>query len=317
MLRSDCATRSPACWPTAAAASGCATAWWSRSPGRRMPASRPCSTGSRGARWRSCRRMPGTTRDVIEVHLDLDGYPVTLLDTAGIRESDDPVEQEGVRRARERARGGRSGAVGRSMQRPTAADNGSPASSECGRSGWCGTRSIWLMQIGVSSESRIGNELQFSLSVSALTRAWTDAAGRDLTRLRRSVLRRRPKPALVTRERHRHALEETVAALDRALAAAADGTRGARSPRSCALAATSARPADRPGRCRGRAGRDLPRFLHRKMTVSDHHRCDLTCDMFHVKHCHVKRQASFWHKRQLGVRLQGAAHSRSVLRMRS
>jgi len=45
----------------------------------------------------------GTTRDIIEVSLDLDGYPVTVIDTAGIRETDDPVEQEGVRRARARA----------------------------------------------------------------------------------------------------------------------------------------------------------------------------------------------------------------------
>jgi tRNA modification GTPase len=45
----------------------------------------------------------GTTRDIIEVQLDLDGYPVTVVDTAGIRETVDPVEQEGVRRARARA----------------------------------------------------------------------------------------------------------------------------------------------------------------------------------------------------------------------
>src|SRR5712675_1812251 len=45
----------------------------------------------------------GTTRDIIEVQLDLEGYPVTVIDTAGIRETDDPVEREGVRRARARA----------------------------------------------------------------------------------------------------------------------------------------------------------------------------------------------------------------------
>jgi tRNA modification GTPase len=47
--------------------------------------------------------LPGTTRDVLEVHLDLAGYPVTLLDTAGLREATDEIEAEGVRRARARA----------------------------------------------------------------------------------------------------------------------------------------------------------------------------------------------------------------------
>lgn len=45
----------------------------------------------------------GTTRDVIEVHLDLAGYPVTVADTAGLRETSDGVEAEGVRRALARA----------------------------------------------------------------------------------------------------------------------------------------------------------------------------------------------------------------------
>lgn len=43
--------------------------------------------------------VAGTTRDVIDVEMDLDGLPVTLSDTAGIRESGDVVEAEGVRRA--------------------------------------------------------------------------------------------------------------------------------------------------------------------------------------------------------------------------
>jgi len=47
--------------------------------------------------------IPGTTRDVIEVHLDLGGYPVILADTAGLRESADRIEGEGIRRALARA----------------------------------------------------------------------------------------------------------------------------------------------------------------------------------------------------------------------
>ncbi len=41
----------------------------------------------------------GTTRDIIEVHLNLGGWPVTLADTAGIREAGDSIEREGIRRA--------------------------------------------------------------------------------------------------------------------------------------------------------------------------------------------------------------------------
>lgn len=44
--------------------------------------------------------IPGTTRDLLKVDLVLDGLPVRLVDTAGLRDSTDPVEVEGVRRAR-------------------------------------------------------------------------------------------------------------------------------------------------------------------------------------------------------------------------
>jgi tRNA modification GTPase len=45
---------------------------------------------------------PGTTRDTLEVHLDLNGMAVVIIDTAGIRDTTDPVEQEGIRRALDR-----------------------------------------------------------------------------------------------------------------------------------------------------------------------------------------------------------------------
>lgn len=48
--------------------------------------------------------MPGTTRDIIEAHLEIGGLPVTALDTAGLRDTSDPVEGAGLERAQWRAR---------------------------------------------------------------------------------------------------------------------------------------------------------------------------------------------------------------------
>ncbi|MGQ0674977.1 MAG: tRNA uridine-5-carboxymethylaminomethyl(34) synthesis GTPase MnmE [Rhodospirillales bacterium] len=47
--------------------------------------------------------IAGTTRDVIDIDMDLDGYPVRIADTAGLRRATDAIEAEGVRRARKRA----------------------------------------------------------------------------------------------------------------------------------------------------------------------------------------------------------------------
>ena len=45
--------------------------------------------------------IPGTTRDILREHIQIDGLPVQIIDTAGLRESDDPIEQEGVKRAKD------------------------------------------------------------------------------------------------------------------------------------------------------------------------------------------------------------------------
>lgn len=47
--------------------------------------------------------VPGTTRDIVEVRMDLKGLAVTMLDTAGLRQTDDRIEQLGIGRARARA----------------------------------------------------------------------------------------------------------------------------------------------------------------------------------------------------------------------
>jgi tRNA modification GTPase len=160
----------------------------------------------------------GTTRDVIEVHLDLDGYPVTLLDTAGIRDSAEPVEQEGVRRARERA-----AAADLVLWVTDPSAGGLPANEYPEN---LANTDIWLVRNKIdladtSSCTHAANlsssEYKFILSISALTGVGMEALTAALSAHAKAYFAA-TESVVITRARHRYALEETMAALDRALA---------------------------------------------------------------------------------------------------
>jgi len=201
----------------------------------------------------------GTTRDVIEVHLDLGGLPVTLLDTAGIRDTDDPVEMEGVRRARERAAGAdlvlwvvdASAAGGPAdlarRDQGSSQGSGSPAVCSVQPPTWLILNKIDLIAIAGKNEHGIhkidSNELAKSfnkhlkslpknklttrneykfiktehvLSLSASTGEGFERFLGQLLGYAKNFMAG-AESALVTRERHRRVLEDTLAALQRAL----------------------------------------------------------------------------------------------------
>jgi tRNA modification GTPase len=157
----------------------------------------------------------GTTRDVIEVHLDLGGYPVTLLDTAGVRESDDPVEQEGVRRARARA---------------DAADLvlwvvDAAADEERNEGSLNERMKYWVIHnkidlIDSSPKQPVIRPRTFEIS--AILGTGTERLVAALADFARDSLGS-GEPALVTRERHRRALSEAGDALRRALSSSGSG----------------------------------------------------------------------------------------------
>jgi tRNA modification GTPase len=166
----------------------------------------------------------GTTRDVIEVHLDLGGYPVTLLDTAGIRESDELVEQEGIRRASERAAAAdlvfwvvdMSAIGGAVVERPA------------NLAGSC----VWLVKnksdLAINKGQRLPvdygrNEFEFMTALSAQSGLGIDELVRELTIFAEEFFGA-TEAILVTRARHRRSLNETVSYLDRALAQSATGS---------------------------------------------------------------------------------------------
>ena len=189
----------------------------------------------------------GTTRDILEVHLDLDGYPVTLLDTAGIRDSAEPVELEGVRRARERAASAdlvlwvtdlSAGPLSEEVP-PTAKD--SPV--------WLIKNKIDLVEdrrATATEERRTKSEYEFTFSVSAARGEGVDVLVSALSRFAGDCLAG-AEASLVTRARHRRALEETVAAIDCALAESAT-----KDPREELIAEELRRAATSLGRLTGR-----------------------------------------------------------------
>jgi tRNA modification GTPase len=162
----------------------------------------------------------GTTRDVIEVHLDLGGYPVTLLDTAGVRETDDPVEREGVNRARTRVAGADLVLWVVDAEANAADLSGVPdgrwvVHNKIDKMNNCSLMNSASAKYESKNEMRIRNHFISATEgtgVDSLLEALTSAAAGHLG----------AEPALITRARHRQALEATAEALSRALPQGAD-----------------------------------------------------------------------------------------------
>jgi tRNA modification GTPase len=139
--------------------------------------------------------IAGTTRDIIETRLDLDGLPVVLLDTAGLHESGDHVEREGMRRAQQR--------VEEADLRILVLDR---------------DHAVWTSELSadlvVSSKSDLGWHTESALPVSVLT-------GAGLPELRAEIGNRLAKIAsiagVVVNERHRHGVASAANAMSAAL----------------------------------------------------------------------------------------------------
>jgi tRNA modification GTPase len=141
--------------------------------------------------------QPGTTRDMIEVRLDLAGFPVILIDTAGLRESADPVEIEGVRRATALAEKADLVLRLRAIDSPPNRNGSEP------------------QDLLIATKSDLtGSVSSGELAISVRNNSGLDAL-LQMIAARLGTLAN-PEPALLTRERQRVAVMEAVAALERA-----------------------------------------------------------------------------------------------------
>ncbi len=150
--------------------------------------------------------IPGTTRDSIEVHLDLAGIPLVLVDTAGLRDSADPVEMEGMRRARARISAADL-TLWLFAEAGTAPDD---ASQEAGTA----AMPVWRIQTQMDRGQAANADARHRLS--AVSGEGLGALLADLEAF--AAERIGGEPAVVVHERHRIIFTEALAALDLAIA---------------------------------------------------------------------------------------------------
>lgn len=147
---------------------------------------------------------PGTTRDVIGVTLDLGGYPVHVSDTAGLRDSQDAIEAEGVRRARAEAASSHLTLLLLDGSRP----QNIPAGIEADLTVW--------------NKSDLPEfQKRDSISISLKSGEGLAQFLAALTRLVANTLESKDESPALTRPRHRHALNEALASLRHAQQATA------------------------------------------------------------------------------------------------
>lgn len=136
--------------------------------------------------------VPGTTRDLIEVPLSLDGVAAVIVDTAGLRDTDDFVEREGIKRARLRA--------GSADLVLNIIDTDAVASSD---------QSVWTVRNKCDFDV---DSIDYEYQVSALT-------GQGIAELRAALSRwaaetaRPGEPALLSNQRHRRAFADAADAI--------------------------------------------------------------------------------------------------------
>lgn len=155
----------------------------------------------------------GTTRDVVSVTIDLDGIAVTLLDTAGIRDTDDSIEAEGVRRARMAAQQCDAALILVDGTLPGWYAGISPLTSLVDGDALV---IVTKADLGITDAADAGKDIYLHLGLAGPNAEASGAAVLDALRQLVIPANRAEQASIITRLRHRHAIEAAHAALEAA-----------------------------------------------------------------------------------------------------